>query len=77
MCMPFFSHQDRLFLVMEYVNGGDLMFQIQKARKFNEERSRCITLMLALFSLFLTMGGGSLFFTDQTSECGPLLTFQQ
>lgn len=36
----FFNIQSHLFFVMEYLNGGDLMFHIQQTGRFPEARAR-------------------------------------
>ena len=35
-----FQSRQRIYFVTEYYPGGDLMFQIQRARKFDEVRAR-------------------------------------
>ena len=48
-----FQNTDRLFFVMEYLNGGDLFFHIMQDKKFSEERARFYCAQISLAFLFL------------------------
>ena len=48
----------RLFFVIEFVNGGDLMFHMQRKRRLHEDDARCVGSIVTFFEiifLFLFM----------------------
>lgn len=57
LCHPFlvnlnysFQSPDKLYFIMDYVNGGELFFHLQKDKTFTEERARfyCAEIVLGL-----------------------------
>ena len=48
-----FTTEKRLFFVIEYINGGDLMFHMQRQRKLPEEHARFYSAEITLALNFL------------------------
>jgi len=45
-----FQTSDKLYFVMDYINGGELFYHLQKDKKFTEEEHDFIVLKLFLVS---------------------------
>lgn len=49
-----FQTNSKLYFVLDYVNGGELFFHLQRERVFEEPRARCVRKGLSL-SLSLSL----------------------
>lgn len=45
-----FQTESRLFFVIEFVAGGDLMFHMQNQRRLPEDHARYVKLVASIFS---------------------------
>jgi serine/threonine protein kinase len=56
----YYAFQDRenLYLVMDYLSGGDLRYHICKNRRFTEEQTSIFSLGLTRFRVFHCMPDG-------------------
>eukprot|EP00117_Sycon_ciliatum_P021280 scpid50058/ scgid18701/ Protein kinase C iota type; Atypical protein kinase C-lambda/iota; nPKC-iota len=52
-----FQTASRLFFVIEYVNGGDLMFHMQRSHRFDEPRARYYSAEIVCALLYLHTAG--------------------
>ncbi|GLD45586.1 protein kinase C zeta type isoform X3 [Lates japonicus] len=68
-----FQTESRLFLVIEYVNGGDLMFHMQRQRKLPEEHARFLDECLPTETEPFTIGATQPYATKLDPVLGPAL----
>lgn len=54
--LPILFIQENLFFVMEYLNGGDLMFHIQSCHKFDLHRATYVSRQYATFVKMPNLG---------------------
>jgi serine/threonine protein kinase len=51
-----FQTEDKLYFIMDYINGGELFFHLQKEEKFSDDRVRfyCAEIISSILLIFLS-----------------------